>query len=353
MGTGFRGTFVISWSQTKTDGVTAAPMDVFAVGVTWRWSGKAVRVDGAPDVLLLDGAKGEADIRQRAARVVGRLIGPAASTQQRQIDGIKHEDAPERGFVVTDGRRSYSAAVIDVPDTGARLVVFVDQMPPANVDLWVVRLARNLAARRPPSDGAMICFAPDTAIRTADGAQLIQHLRVGDKIVTKDNGLQEILWAGHRRVTAGRLYAMPHLRPIRFRAGALGLCRPDADLYVSPQHRMVVSGAAAMALFNTPEVLVAAEGLVNGTSIQVDLTPRDAVYIHIMLPQHQVIWANGLETESFHPANAALDQIEESQRSALQAVLPAVTDDPFAYGDYARRNLTAPEAAILRYDLAA
>ena len=47
MRTGFRGTFVISWSQTETDGLKAAPLDVLAVGASWRWSGEAVRVEGA------------------------------------------------------------------------------------------------------------------------------------------------------------------------------------------------------------------------------------------------------------------------------------------------------------------
>ena len=43
-------------------------------------------------------------------------------------------------------------------------------------------------------------------------------------------------------MTGARLYAMPHLRPIRFRAGALGQGRPEDDLLVSPQHRMLVQG---------------------------------------------------------------------------------------------------------------
>jgi hypothetical protein len=312
-----------------------------------------VRVDGAPDVLLLSGAKGEADIRQRAARMVERLIGPAAQFSGRKRDAVAGDELADHGFVVTDGRRSFAATVIDSADSGARLVVFANDVPPTNMDLWVVRVSGRIAAPVMAPSGGMICFTPGTTIRTADGARMIQDLRPGDKIVTKDNGLQPVLWAGHRRMTAGRLHAMPQLRPIRFRAGVFGIGRPDADLLVSPQHRMVVKGPAAMALFNTPEVLVSAEDLVNGSSIHVDLTPRDAVYIHIMLAQHQVIWANGLETESFHPANAALHTLGSDQHRALLDLLPGVADDPFVYGDYARRNLTGSEAAILRYDLAA
>ena len=144
---------------------------------------------------------------------------------------------------------------------------------------------------------------------------------------------------------------MPHLRPIRFRRDAMGLDRPDLDLLVSPQHRMLVKGAAAQALFNTAEVLVAAENLINDHSITVDYTLREVTYIHVLLGQHNVIWANGLETESFHPSNAALDMVEATQRDGLLRMFPDLAANPQAYGDYARRNLSASEAAILRHDM--
>jgi hypothetical protein len=352
MGTGILGTFVISWSQTETDGLASAPVSMMTVGATWRWTGRAVRVDGVQDVLVLNGAEGAAEIRERAARVAGRLIGQAQAGPRKKAPA-RGQDPLEHGFVVTDGTRSFAATVIEPRRGAALLVMFEGQMPPANAELWVVRVAGNLGLSAVTETGGMICFTPNTSIRTADGARLIQELRLGDRIVTKDNGLQAIKWIGHRRIATGQLHAMPQLRPIRFRAGALGVGRPDGDLLVSPQHRMVITGPAALALFNAAEVLVTAEDLVNGTSIHVDLTPRDAVYIHIMLEQHQIIWANGLETESFHPASAALERIEAAQRASLFGLVPGVQEDPYKYGAYARRNLSPAEAAILQSDLAA
>ena len=55
MGTGFRGTFVISWSQTELDGITTAPVQSLSVGQTWSWRGDAVRVDGPNQLLRLEG----------------------------------------------------------------------------------------------------------------------------------------------------------------------------------------------------------------------------------------------------------------------------------------------------------
>lgn len=361
MKTGSLGTFVISWSQTEVDGLKAASLDLLSVGATWRWIGAAVRVDGPQGVLLLEGAEGAADIRKRAARMVRRLVGVAVGGAAAGDDpavglqGDAAQDLTEQGFVVTDGHQSFTVTIIPVPDTGARLLMVVGDLPPVDQDLWVVRAAvdRTHSGAGARTAGGVICFTPDTRLLTPDGVRAIQTLRPGDTILTRDNGPQPILWSGHRRMSGARLYAMPHLRPIRFRAGALGTDRPDADLLVSPQHRMLVKGASARALFNTPEVLVAAEDLINDGTIMVDQALREVTYVHILLERHNIVWANGLETESFHPSNTALDTIDPAQREGLLALLPGIEQNPHGYGDYARRNLSGSEAAILRHDMAA
>lgn len=353
MKTGSFGTFVISWSQTEVDGLKAAPLDVLAVGTTWRWTGAAVRVDGPQGVLLLEGAEGTADIRKRAARMVRRLVGAAVSAGN-EVEPDQTEALPEQGFIVTDGHQSFTVTLIPVPDTGARLLMLVGDLPPVDQDLWVVRTSidRTHSGAGARTAGGVICFTPDTRLATPDGARMIRDLRPGDRINTRDNGPQEVLWAGHRRMTGARLYAMPHLRPVRFKAGALGIGRPDEDLLVSPQHRMLLQGAAAQALFNTPEVLVAAEDLINDQTVTVDHTLREVTYVHILLERHNVIWANGLESESFHPSNTALDTVDSGQLGTLLQLLPEIATNPHSYGDYARRNLSASEAAILRYEMA-
>lgn len=138
MKAGFRGTFVISWAQTEVDGLRAAPMDMLATGVSWRWTGDAVRVDGPQGVLLLQGDPEGADLRRRAARGVRRLLGAALAGRALRLED-EGDDFPDQGFVVTDGRRSYAATVIDAPDRSARLVMFLGEMPEEGADHWVVR----------------------------------------------------------------------------------------------------------------------------------------------------------------------------------------------------------------------
>lgn len=355
---GSRGTFVISWAQTEVDGVAGASIDLLTVGAAWRWTGSAVRVDGTADLLLLEAAEGATEIRKRAARMVRRLIGTAvgkAEAGEEDPPTDDTEELPDQGFIVTDGVASYALTIIPVPDSGARLVMMLGDMPPAHRDLWVVRTSidRARVAAGGREGGGVICFTPGTRIATPEGPKLIQALRPGDLVLTKDDGPQQVLWMGHRRMTGARLYAMPHLRPIRFRAGALGLDLPEPDLIVSPAHRMLVKGSASQALFGTSEVLVRAEDLINDASIMVDHALREVTYVHILLERHNVVFANGIETESFHPSNTALEMIDPDQREDLLQVVPGIERRPEAYGDYARRNLSASEAALLRHDIAA
>jgi len=148
-------------------------------------------------------------------------------------------------------------------------------------------------------------------------------------------------------MSGARLHAMPDLRPVRIRAGAIDNGRPDADLIVSPDHRMLVTGPRAQALWGEPEVLIAARDLVDDTSVLRDRDLRSVSYIHLLLPRHQIVTANGMETESFHPGDADLDMVLPDQRQQLFDVLPQVARDADAYGARARRVLGTYEAAML------
>ncbi len=354
MGTGFRGTFVISWSQTEVDGLEAAPVQSLDVGTAWSWHGELVRVDGPSEFLRLENANGEANSRKRAARIVRRLVG-AARSNTTDIHNIEvDEPLVDSGFVVTDGAQSYTVTLIEAGRNAPPLLMFMNDIPPRNTEMWVVHhtLRTHQDNSTGPETGGVICFTPGTRIETPDGPRLVEELREGDFVQSKDNGAQEIQWIGSRRMSGARLFAMPKLRPIRIRAGALGVKRPDEELLVSPEHRMLVKGDVAMALFNTPEVLVSAKDLINNSSINVDMAVREVTYFHILLPQHQILWANGVETESFHPASASLTTLDEGDRKRLIGLYPRLEYEPQSYGGFSRRSLSASEAAILSHEAA-
>ena len=351
MATGFRATFVIRWSQTEVDGLAAAPAGTLVPGAMWRWTGVAVRVDGPQTLLTLDAALGRADLHRRAARMVRRLVGAAVGrnadpfTDPRDEDPDPSEGHCEQGFSLTDGRQTWAVTLIAVDGTRAKLLMFLGEMPPVATELWVLR--SHLTARRTPNlvtpeEAGVLCFTPGTLLRTATGAVRIEELHPGMALQTRDNGLQPVQWTASHRVSGGRLYAVPHLRPVRFRS-------PEGDLLVSPGHRMLLRGGAAQALFNTDEVLVAALDLIDGDAVIRDREARSVTYVHLLLDGHQVIWANRRLAETLYPPEIPLAALDPHQRAALRIALP----DLAAQVPPARRCLTAPEAAILRCDRAA
>ncbi len=351
MMTGFHGTFVISWTQTELDGLANAGADALIVGATWQWSGEAVRVDGAPDVLVLGQSEETTNLRQHAARAVHRLVGAALDVDPLERLPVPENPLLEHGFAVTDGRRTFTATLIEVPNGKPPLLMFLNDLPPRDQDLWVTHVTD--APHRPNRTGdvtpSVICFTPETWLATPDGPRLVRDLGEGDWVQTKDDGAQQIRWVGWRRMSGARLFAMPELRPVRIRAGAVGMDRPEEDLLVSPEHRMLIKGSMAQTLFNTDEVLVAARDLLNDRTIVVDRQLRQVTYVHLLLDRHQIVFANGLETESFHPGSMPLESIDEDQRAALLERVPGIDRDVSLYGPPARRALSGAEAAILRY----
>lgn len=123
-------------------------------------------------------------------------------------------------------------------------------------------------------------------------------------------------------------------------------------MLVSPEHRLLLKGAEIDALFNTSEVLISARALIDLQAAEVDLTARAVTYVHLLLPQHEILFANGVETESFHPASAQLSTLDADDRAALLNGMPEIEDHPESYGSFARRILTDSESHLLTHRVA-
>ncbi len=352
MKTGFNGTFVISWSQTDIDGQHSAPVTDLTVGTAWSWTGEAVRVDGPSGVLPLGLSHGEVDIRKRAALTVRRLLAAAQLDTRKMDAAVLQEPLFSDSFRVTDGFQTWTVTLIDTGANRKPLCMFMDEIPPRQTPLWVVDRHIDSTLRRAatPEQGGVVCFTPGTMIQTPDGPRDVASLVEGDFVQTADNGCAEILWLGDRRITGARMKAIPTLTPVRLRAGALDKDVPDAGLLVSPDHRIVLRGARARTLYNADEVLVTARDLINDHSIIRDHGQREVTYIHMMLPKHEVVFANGVATESFHPASAELTMMDQNQRDRMYDRLPELHRGVQQYGEYARRVLSDSEAAILQHD---
>jgi hypothetical protein len=191
------------------------------------------------------------------------------------------------------------------------------------------------------------CFTPGAMIATPRGEMAVETLRVGDKIITRDNGIQEIRWTGRR--TLNRMELADHLnrKPIYIKAGALGHDLPERDMLVSPQHRVLISGDTPQLYFEESEVLVAAKHLVGRQGIGIMDTLR-ATYIHFMFDRHEVVLSDGAWTESFQPGDQSLGSMGSDSRDEIFALFPELaTDVGLTTYAAARRALKAHEAMLL------
>lgn len=314
--------------------------------MTWRWHGHALPLEGDGAALMLNASREQKETRARAARVVRKLLQfPVHGSAETLID----EDEPlvAAGFIVSDGVNFYPAVPIPVEEGGPSILLFPEGLPAPDHDHTIISCSEQRLPEAPADTSAVICFTPGTRLRTEHGDVAIEEIGPGDRLLTRDDGPQDVIWTGHRRMSGARLFAMPEQRPIRIRAGALGADMPDGDLVVSPEHRLMLTGAAAQDLWGEREVLVRAADLVGDAKVTVDHSLRETYYIHLMLDRHQVIWANGVEVESVHPGFMELDHLSALQREFLFETRPDLARDPLSYGGPARRMLTRAEAAIM------
>jgi hypothetical protein len=194
------------------------------------------------------------------------------------------------------------------------------------------------------------CFTPGTRIATRKGQVMVEALRVGDRVMTRDHGYQVIRWLGARRLGAAELQANPSLQPILIRKGALGPACPAYDTLVSPQHKMLIKTSSLQYLFGEEEVLVPAKLLLGLPGVETQCR-SSVTYLHILFERHEVVMANGAWSESLFLGEQAVAGFETAQQRELLAIFPTLRRD-LAKLVAARPSLKAFEARVLVSTLA-
>ena len=135
------------------------------------------------------------------------------------------------------------------------------------------------------------CFLKGTNIRTAEGDRKVEDLSPGDLLPTVFEGICPIQWIGRyslKNSDPTKAWVKKAL-PVRVARSALGLDVPNADLYVTKEHALLID-----------DVLVTAGSLINGTTITVyDPHELDELeFFHIKLERHNAIYAEGAPCET-------------------------------------------------------
>jgi hypothetical protein len=165
------------------------------------------------------------------------------------------------------------------------------------------------------------CYVRGTHILTPEGERLIEELSVGDLIQTRDNGPQPLRWIG--KTTA---LALGKLAPVCISKGALGHNKPLRDMFVSRQHRMLLQSKVASRMFGSAEILVPAVKLTSLPGIAEAPRPTPITYYHLLLDQHEVIYAEGTQSESLLTGPMARNAIGPGAVEELETLFPGLME---------------------------
>lgn len=169
----------------------------------------------------------------------------------------------------------------------------------------------------PLTDLICVSFAAGTRVTLADGRQeRIEHLAPGDSILTRDHGPQPVRWTGKATLRAKGAFA-----PIVVRPGVLG---NDAELIVSPHHRLFIYQRGSERIGGVAEILVQAKHLVDGDAI---LCREGGFvdYYSLVFDRHEIIFAEGIAAESLMVNEATVAQLPPELAGELLRRFPGLS----------------------------
>jgi hypothetical protein len=230
------------------------------------------------------------------------------------LDGITYATTrpveAEYSFVVSDPSGNlYTLVAFNINQTGSSSPAYgtvealafvggVAGFPPIGVPLSVVSTAESPSI--PYVDLATpACFTAGSFIETDLGPVRIEDLAEGDLVHTQDQGLQPVLGIKRSFLAAAALRTDPKMRPVLVKRGALGPDSPNRDMYLSPQHRVLITGYKAELYFGSPEILVPICKLLNDSTIISCHQLREVTYFHILLDAHAIVFVDGCASESY------------------------------------------------------
>ena len=203
----------------------------------------------------------------------------------------------------------------------------------------------KLASRNQDPDPRYPCFEAGSLIATPTGRAAVESLEPGDLVLTR-NGPRKVLWRGETRLVWPGDDELQ--KPVLISTGALAPNSPSSDLVVSQQHHVVMKGSLIREVFGCEEVLAPAKGLLALPGVRRMAGKTRVVYVHVLLEQHELVDANGANTETFYPGPTIMSGLRQQDRDAILGALPALREDPErGYGPTALPRITVRQTEEL------
>ncbi len=243
-------------------------------------------------------------------------------------------------FMSADGEQ-LEAILLLVGETGAEYLLPLSPLSPRTD--YTLLAARPADGSLPLTDLICVSFAAGTRITLPDGRQeRIEALKIGDLVLTRDHGPQEIRWIGRATLRAKGAFA-----PVVVQPGVLG---NGSKLIVSPHHRLFLYQRGAAPVAGVAEILVQAKHLVDGERI-LQREGGFVDYFSLVFDRHEIIFAEGIAAESLMVNEATVAHLPSELAGDLLRRFPGLSQSQL-FGTEAGREILddAARQALLRRD---
>lgn len=140
-----------------------------------------------------------------------------------------------------------------------------------------------------PSKAANVAgLAAGTTVMTLDGELPVEHLNIGDRVITRDAGMAVLRDVRSKEVLVAS---------IQIKAGSLGHTRPQDDMIVGPDTLVHIRDWRAKALFGADVATVKAKRLIDGEFVS-EQAPKTLTVYELVFDRQHILYADGLEVAS-------------------------------------------------------
>lgn len=249
-----------------------------------------------------------------------------------------------------EGEPVYLVTVHDYPTAGeSTRLAFLPESNASQADMDAFgKGAIDVQALDTTPAPVPVCFVRGTLIATPDGEVPVESLKVGDRILTAQGRKTRLRWVAKSHFTQSQMLFRKNLQPVCIPKHFLGVRMPYQDLWVSPQHRIVLAGWQVELTTGQTEVFVPAKHLMGQEKFEATKWPDGVEYYHLLLDQHEVVLSNGLQSESFFAGDEALKSVAPDARAELEKVLDKHQSQDGEELQVALNTATPHEACLLR-----
>lgn len=195
------------------------------------------------------------------------------------------------------------------------------------------------SARLRMAQMACVSFTRGTRITLATGEQCpVEDLKIGDRVLTRDDGAQEIRWIGSLTMRAVGEFA-----PILITAGTLNNA---GDLMVSPDHRLFIYQRRDHIGAGRSELLVRARHLCNGDTVKI-AEGGFVDYFQLLFDAHQIVFAEGISAETMQADQRTQPVLPKDIKKTMQSSQSGHDSARHQAFEVNEKLLSRPDAAEL------